>query len=124
MRVVCHYRNDPERELTDPLPELGGRRFIFRLYSGDWLDPIGIGTNWFEPPFPQHVLHLRVRWPILPFIAWRWPFTKRGGYLGFKLYGVDVPVYGQWLCPPEEVYPGSQAVCLTARPFANLRSLS
>lgn len=120
MRVLCHYRNDPERPLTDPVVELGGRRFVFRLYSGDYLDPVGIGSNWFYPPFPKRVLHRFIRWPILPFVAWRWPFMKRGGYFGFKLYGVDAPVYGQWLCDPSEVFHGSQAVCLSFRPFASL----
>ena len=120
MNITCHYRNDPERPLTDPLPEPGGRRFIFRLYSGDWLDPVCVGTNWFNPPYPKRIWHRFVKWPVLPFIAWRWPFTTRGGYLGFKLYGVDAPQYREWLCKPEEVYDGSQAVCLTVRPFADL----
>ena len=51
--------------------------------------------------------------------TWRWPGTNRGGYLGFKLYGVDAEAYKNWISP-EEVYEGSQAVCLTVRPFANL----
>lgn len=123
MKITCHYRNDPERGLTDPLPELGGRRFVFRLYSGDWLDPIWplFGNTWFHPPFPSKVFHLRCRWPLLPFIAWKWPFVNKAGYLGFKLYGVDNAVYAQWLCRVEEIFDGSQAVCLSVRPFASLK---
>ena len=119
MEVTCRYRNDPERPLTDPLPEPGGRRFIFRLYSGDICDPVQIGGNWFTPPYPTRVWRRRVTWAVLPFIAWRWPFTNRAGYIGFKLYGVDSEAYKNWL-PPEEVYEGSQAVCLSCRPFANV----
>lgn len=117
MKIICHYRNDPERGLTDPLPELGGRKFIFRLYSGDVCDPVN--GNWFKEPFPTKVIRFFCKWPVLPFIAWRWPFTTRGGYLGCKLYGVDPEVYKQWI-DPKEVYLGSQAVCFSIRPFANL----
>ena len=119
MNVTCRYRNDNERPLTDPLPEIGGRRFIFRLYSGQINDPVQIGGKWFEPPYPTRVWKQYVSLPILPFIAWRWPFSKRGGYIGFKLYGVDSPAYKNWM-NPEDVYDGSQAVCLSFRPFANL----
>lgn len=163
MKVTAHYRNDPERGLTDPVPELGGRRFIFRLYSGDVAGPLFgtlFGEKWFEEPFPRWVV--RFTWeqgsasqllalslsllsvfvgsstgmpevtlagtaayllslkPVLPFIAFRWPFTQRACYLGFKLFGVDSPAYKEWLCGPEDVFEGSQALCLTIRPFARL----
>lgn len=122
MKIKTLYRNDPERGLTDPLPELGGRKFVFRIYSGDWLDPIlSWGSNWFHPPYPKTVLHVNVPLPILPFIAWKWPFIDKAGYFGWKLYGVDAPAYKEWLCDPAEVYNGSQAVCLSFRPFATLR---
>ncbi len=124
MKINCHYRNDPERGLTDPLPELEGRKFIFRLYSGDWLDPISIGLfskgNWFNPPFPKRVFHAFVKWPVLPFIAWKWPFMDKIGYIGFKLYGVDNDVYEKWLTTKDQIYDGSQAVCFSIRPFASL----
>jgi hypothetical protein len=121
MNVICHYRNDPERPLDDPVPELNGRAFVFRLYSGDWLDPIfSWGSNWFKKPYPKRVLHLRVSLPVLPFIAWRWPFSNRAGYLGFKRYGVDAQEYKEWLCDPAEVYEGSKALCLSCRPFARI----
>lgn len=115
MKVNVLYRNDPERGLTDPLPEVGGRKFVFRLYSGDVCDPYF--GNWFTPPWPKFVL--RFRFPFLPFVAWKWPFMNRLGYIGFKLYGVDADAYKNWL-PAEEVYAGSQAVCFSVRPFASV----
>lgn len=122
MWAKCNYRNDPERPLDDPVPEPGGRKFIFRLYSGDWLDPaLSWGSNWFHPPFPKVVLHLNVKWPVLPFVAWKWPFMDRAFYGGWKRYGVDSEAYKQWLCKPEEVYPGSKALCLSIRPFARIK---
>lgn len=123
MRVTCHYRNDPERGLTDPLPELGGRCFIFRLYSGDICDPVQIGgSNWFNPPYPSRVWRCFCKWPVLPFFAWRLPFTRRAGYFGFKLYGVDSPAYKEWGVgiKPDDVFDGSQALCTSIRPFAKL----
>ena len=117
MIVNCYYRNDPERKLTDPLPELGGRKFIFRLYSGDVCDPLN--GNWFVPPFPTRVIRFFCKLPILPFIAWKWPFFKKAGYIGAKLYGVDPEAYKNWM-PEEDVFDGSQAVCLSLRPFATI----
>ena len=61
MKIIEGWRSDPERPLTDPLPEKKWS-FVLRFYGGDWLDPIGIGTNWFTPPFPKHILH--VWWPL------------------------------------------------------------
>jgi hypothetical protein len=151
MKIIEGWRSDPQRPLTDPLPEKKWS-FVLRFYGGDWLDPIGIGTNWFTPPFPKHILHIWwplwlsyalfilttgillaavacapwwaippafVIWLLTPgkFIAWR--FDRRSGYAGSKVYGVDSTVYPLWLCKPEEVYPGSLAMCLTIRPFAN-----
>lgn len=178
MKVVCHYRNDPERPLTDPLPEPGGRAFIFRLYSGDVCDPIQIGGgNWFKKPYPKRVARFRftlwysalhliaalwVLWcasslaldwwrqgDVLDllctavvsavgiiilvttpgyFVAWRWPswapfgLAGRAAYLGWKCYGVDAPEYKQWPVGirPEDVYPGSLALCSSCRPFARI----
>jgi len=122
MKVTCHYRTDPERELTDPLPEKHWS-FVFRLYSGDICSPVlgtFFGEHWFEAPFPKYVWRAFCRWPVLPFIAWR--CNTKGGYAGFKLYGMDAPAYKLWPVgvEPEEVYQGSQALCLTARPFASL----
>jgi hypothetical protein len=151
MKIIEGWRSDLHRPLTDPLPEKKWS-VVLRFYGGDWLDPIGIGTNWFTPPFPKRILHIwwplwlsyalfilttglllaaiafapwwailttTVLWLLTPgkFIAWR--CDKRSGYTGSKVYGVDAPVYATWLCKPEEVYPGSLAMCLTIRPFAN-----
>ena len=120
MKVIIHYQSDPERGLTDPLPEKKWS-FVFRLYSGDICSPVlgtFFGEKWFEPPFPKYVWRAFCKWPILPFIAWR--CNKRGGYLGFKLYGVDSPAYKRWPVgiKPEDVYDGSQSLCVTFRPFA------
>lgn len=121
MKITCLYRNDHERPIDDPLPEIGGRRFIFRILSGDWLDPIWppFGNNWFKPPFPTKVLHIKL--PVAFFIAWKWPFFNKAGYLGWKTYGVDAKEYKEWLCDPSEVYDGSQALCLSFRPFASIK---
>lgn len=124
MKVTIHYRNDPERDLTDPLPELGGRKFIARLYSGDVACPLWgtlFGEGWFNPPFPKQLIKFSTKYPVLPFVSFKWPFLDRACYIGFKLYGVDHNVYSQWLCGPEDIYPGSQALCLTLRPWANLK---
>lgn len=115
MKITCHFRNDPERGLTDPVLEPGGRRFAIRLYSGDICDPLN--GQWFGPIYPSRVWRAFCNLPVLPFIAWRWPFLNRSGYIGFKLYGADVPQYANWM-RPEDVYIGSQAVCLSCRPFA------
>ena len=120
MKVFCHYRNDHERPLTDPLPEKKWS-FVLRIYSGDICNPLlgtFFGEKWFEPPFPKYVWRAFCKWPVLPFIAWR--CDKLGGYIGFKLYGVDSPAYKRWPVgiKPEDVYDGSQALCLTCRPFA------
>ena len=116
MEVKCLYRNDPERPLTDPLPEINGRKFVFRIYSGDVCDPMN--GNWFEPPWPKYVI--RFKFNFLPFIAWKWPFINRAGYIGFKLYGVDSEAYKNWI-DPSEVYDGSQAVCTSIRLGAKIK---
>lgn len=125
LQVKVLYRNDPERELTDPLPRLSGRGFIHRVYSGDVLDPSG--GEWFKPPFHNFIIRWRTE-RRLHFFAWRYPtwlpfLGGRGGYAGFKLYGVDCPEYAEWPVgmKPEDVCPGSQALCLTIRPFARLQ---
>jgi hypothetical protein len=121
MQVDVIYRNDPERGLTDPVPELGGRKFIFRILKGDWLDPYWplFGNSWFNPPFPTKVLHIKL--PFAFFVAWKWPFVNKGGYVGWKVYGVDHEVYKTWLTSEENIYDGSQALCLSFRPFATIK---
>ena len=123
MKVTRHYCNDPERPLTDPLPEKEWS-FYWRLYSGDICTPVlgtFFGEHWFEPPFPKYVWRTFYKWPILPFISWR--FKSKGGYLGFKCFGVDAPAYKEWTTgiKPEDVYKDSLALCLTCRPFATIK---
>lgn len=115
MRIICHYRNDPERPPLDPTPEAGGRRFVFRLYSGDVCRPVF--GQWFGPRYPRFVIRFFCRWPVLPLIAWRWPFLERVGYVGFKPFGADSEAYKNWM-KPDEVYAGSQALCPSIRPIA------
>ena len=122
MKVIIHYRSDPERGLTDPLPEKKWS-FVFRLYSGDICSPVlgtFFGEKWFEPPFPKYVWRSFCKWPVLPFIAWR--CNKHGGYIGFKLYGMDSPQYKEWPVgiKPEDVFDGSQALCLTISPYRTI----
>lgn len=120
MWVECVYRNDKEREIFDPVLEPGSRRFVFRLYKGDICDPFG--GNWFVPPWPKFVWRTTVKLPVLPFIAWKWPFMNRAGYIGFKLYGAGRDQYPQYLnwMKYEDTEPGSNALCFSFRPFANL----
>ena len=117
MKVEVLYRNDPERPLTDPVLEPGGRRLVLRLYRGDYCDPFGDPDGWFGPQPPKVVLR---RWLLfMPFIAWRWPFMQKAGYFGFKLYGVDSENYKSFI-DPAEVFAGSQACHFSFRPFANI----
>jgi len=124
MKVTIHYQTDPDRGITDPLPEKKWS-FIFRIYSGDICSPVFgtfFGENWFKPPFPKYVWRTFCKYPILPFIAWR--FKNKGGYIGFKCFGVDAPEYKNWTTgiKPEDVYDGSLALCLTIRPFATIEN--
>lgn len=111
MQVNVIYRNDPERELLDPLPEKNG--IVFRLVRGDLCDPMFGG--WFKPPWPKLVLRHTFTWMPLPFLAWR--LGRWTGYIGAKVYGVHHEQYLHWL-PAGEVFDGSQAFCFSLRPFA------
>lgn len=117
MRVIRWLSTNRDQPATSPFPARNG--VFFELRGGDVCDPIGAGSNWFAPPFPRHIVRYRCRRAWLPYLSWR--FGRWAGYLGWKIYGVDAPVYAQWLCEPREVYAGSQALCLTARPFATLK---
>ena len=81
-----------------------------------------LNGNWFEKPYPTRVLRLFCRLPVLPFLAFRWPFLDKACYLGFKVFGVDAPAYRGWPVgiSRSDVYPGSQALCPSFRPFARL----
>lgn len=117
MKVEVRYRNDPERPLTDPVLEPGGPLFAFRLYRGTFCHPVD--GSWFDPNDVPTKVIIEER-SFMPFVMWRWPFTSRAGYAGYKLYGVDSEHYKTFL-PPEEVYPGSQACHFSIRPFANIQ---
>ena len=117
VKVTVLYQNDPERPITDPLPELGGRKWIHRVYTGSICDP-EIGSDWFGPNFPKRP-RIEETTKRLHFFAWKWPFINKAGYAGWKAYGVDSEAYKKWPTMPEgEVYSGSMAVCFTCRPFA------
>lgn len=111
MNVIRAISTMPDNPATSPFPIRNG--LLAELRGGDVCDPVGVGTNWFSPPFPKRVLRWRCRWPVLPYIACRW--GRFGFYMGWKIYGVDAPEYKDWLCDPAEVYAGSQAMCFTIR---------
>lgn len=114
MKIIRGWSNKPERSVTDPLLEDNGLWIEFR--GGDVCDPFF--GNWFEPPWPKLVWRWYCQWPILPWISWK--LGKKGGYIGFKAYGADNDPYINWIKPPSEVYPGSQALCFSIRPFASI----
>lgn len=120
MKVIRGYSTDPKRSVVDPLLEKNWD-FFFELRGGDVLDPLtvaGLGGTWFGPKYPWAYIHFFVKWPILPFFAWR--FKNRHGYLGWKCYGVDSPHYLKWM-KPEYVYDGSQALHFSVRPGARVK---
>jgi hypothetical protein len=119
MKVIRGYSTHPEQPLTKPFLSSNGLFIEFR--GGDVCDPVQIGLfggKWFEPPYPKHVWRWFCRYPLLPFISWR--LGGKGGYIGFKAYGADSPAYKNWM-NPDDVYDGSQALCLSIRPFATMR---
>lgn len=132
MKVQVIYRNDPERELYDPLPEKPG--VIFRVMKGDlvW----GAFGGWLKPPYKR----LIVRWldfPIpLPFFAWRtgwrvkpvsWRLWRSDswdywtGYVGAKVAVFDRNLYPQYtrILPLCDLRAGSMAMQPSIRPGAS-----
>ena len=95
MKVNVRYRNDPERGLTDPLPEIGGRRLIVRVYSGDYCDPFGDPDGWFGSEKPRVVL--RAKLSCMPFIAWRWNMLSWLVYPGLLVAVLSVALASQAL---------------------------
>lgn len=114
MNVECvwHTPNDRDRPLYDPLPERNG--LVLRFIRGDLCDPMD--GQWFGPRWPARVIRWRFERLPIPFLAWK--FGPWLGYLGAKVYGVDSPAYLNWM-PARDVYAGSFAFCLSARPFAS-----
>ena len=114
MRVIKGWASDPTHELKEPFRSRNGVFIEFR--GGDVCDPID-GGDWFGPNWPKRFMRFFVKWPVLPFISWRW--GSRGGYIGAKAYGADPKQYLNWMLPGD-VYPGSEALCFSFRPFADL----
>ncbi len=114
MKVIRGWSSNPSRPLKDPLLESNGIFIEFR--GGDFCDPID-GGQWFGPKYPKKFLRFFLAYPLIPFISWR--AGNRGGYLGAKAYGADPEVYKSWM-NPEDVYEGSNALCFSFRPFADL----
>lgn len=117
MKIIRGWSSDPSRPVDDPLLEKEWSFFI-EFRGGDIYSPVPWSKgNWFTFPYHQKTYKWFCKWPIIPFISWR--FKNKGGYLGAKVYGVDSPEYLKWM-PSEYVYPGSQAICITIRPFATI----
>lgn len=150
MKAIADFRHDHGRDLTDPFPPkrsvtfrvVGGNWLDPVGFDNDWFKPphprcvirlwIPLWFSWalliastallvasLFAPWWASLLAL-VAWIACPgkFFAWRW--DDRGGYFGSKIYGVDAPIYANWLCDPSEVYPGSLAFCQSIRLCANL----
>lgn len=111
MKVIRRFGNKLDHPATSPLLSEPG--FWWELRAGDICHPTGKG-NWFTPPYFQHAWKWYCPWPILPYLSWR--VGNKGGYMGFKIYGVDSPTYVDW-AGAENVYPGSQAMQVSLRPF-------
>ncbi len=114
MRVIRGWSTDPNRPATDPLLEKDWS-FFLEFRGGNVCDPLN--GKWFSEPYPTRVIRFFCKWPIFPFISWR--FKNKCGYLGAKIYGADADAYLNWM-PKEDVYVGSQALCFSARPFATV----
>lgn len=82
--------------------------------GGDINHPLGEG-KWFEPPYFKKVFHWYCPLPILPFFCLH--IGRFGFYIGFKIYGVDHPLYKNYM-NPDDVYVGSQALHFSTRTTA------
>jgi hypothetical protein len=111
MKIIRGFCTNKDQAITNPFPEKNG--FYFALHGGDVCEPLGLGSNWFAPPYPKRVWRWFCKKPLLPFLSYR--FGSLIGYVGAKPFGVDSPSYKEWLCEPIEVYDGSQALCFTIR---------
>jgi len=114
MRITRGLSTNTTQPATAPFPLSSG--IFMELRGGDICHPIGSG-DWFKHPYFKRVFRAFCRWPVLPFISWR--FGSKGGYIGAKIYGVDSPEYKNWL-PEKDVFEGSQAIMLSIRPFASM----
>lgn len=118
MKVLRGKSSNPEQSATNPFPEKGN--YFWEYRGGDFIQPIGKG-DWFNPPyFPDGVERKYYPEPTQFFCSWRVPLLNWQGYFGAKIFGVDSPAYGEWMCSPDEVYEGSQAFMFSVRPFARI----
>jgi len=115
MMRVFGWATDPEDQWTRPLPT-SSRWFKARLLGGDYCAPKDASggydsSKWF------HLRRAWCRWPLLPFLSWRYPFTQQGGYLGFKVWGIDGPadVATYLLLIGTSAAEGARAVHLSGR---------
>lgn len=113
MKVIRGRSSNPNQSATNPFPEKGW--FFWEYRGGDFIQPQGKG-DWFHPPyFPNGVEHKYFPEATELFVSWKIPFLGRQGYYGAKIFGVDSDAYKEWMCKPEEVYEGSQAIMKSAR---------
>lgn len=54
MRVIRFFSTRPEQPATSPFPLTNG--VLYELRGGNVVEPMGVGTNWFSPPYPEKVL--------------------------------------------------------------------
>ena len=120
MKVLRGPSSNPNQSLTNPFPEKG--YFFWEWRGGDRIQPCGSG-DWFNPPyFPDGVDRDYIPTPSKLFFSWRFPLLNWQGYFGAKAFGVDNEAYKQWMCEPQEVYPGSVAIMMfSLRPFASIK---
>lgn len=111
MKIIRALSTRPDQPATSPFPLTNG--VLFEMRGGDIAEPLALKANWFSPPYPERVFRYFLRWPLLPYVAVKW--GRFGFYAGAKIFGVDSDAYKEWLCPPEEVYDGSLALCFTIR---------
>ena len=89
--------------ITNPQRSVWGITFALRW--GNVLFPYGEGS-WFTPPIFTKALNFYSYLPI-PWITWN--FWGWRGYLGAKVYGVDLPTYTSFT-DSADVYEGSLAM--------------
>jgi hypothetical protein len=122
---VYGWSTDDEKDWTAPFPAGWEGGVKLRLLGGDILDPVrgtfelrpgvppGTEPGWFNA-VPRAVYRAFQARRCLPFFSFG--FFRFGGYIGWKVYGVDQPAYLDYpLVAREDVYPGSRALCLTMR---------
>lgn len=113
MKVLRRFGNKLSQPATSPF--LASNGLMWELRAGNINDPFFDPDSWFGPLSPKLVVRFFCALPIFPFISWK--LGKWRGYAGFKIYGVDSENYLPWN-NSEDVYPGSQALSFSLRPFS------